>query len=318
MVKLDKIDRKLIHQLDQNCRLPDVTISKKIGRSREAVRYRIEQLQKKGLIRSFITVINLNKIGYQAYQLYLNLTGTQHERDALRDFILDLPNVYWLGASEGMWDIGVTIFAKSHQDFFDLKQQLFQKFRKIILKKDAVIVVKEYLFSKKYILPNKVEPVKLFGEVENNQIDKKDLQVLEVLIHNARLPLVKLAQKTGLTVDIIRGRMRKMEKMGVIVRYTVDLDYNKLGLHLFKVFLYLKDLTKAQESKLVTYCSTKPEIVHYGRYIAPWEVELDIMVETFQHFNKLIREIKDEFSSILVDTEASSVSEEYLVPGKLR
>ncbi len=317
MVKLDKIDRKLLYQLDLNCRLPDVSIAKKIGRSRESVRYRIDQLQKKGLIRKFHTIVNLNKIGFQGYELFLNLTGTLKERDALRDFLLTRPNVYWVGVSEGSWDVGVTLFARNHNEFFKIKEDLFQKFRKIIIKKTAVIVVNEYLFSKKYILPKKHDPTKLFGKVEHQQLDAKDLKVLSVLVHNARASLIKLSQLSGFSVDIIRGRMKKMEKLGVIVKYTVDIDYNKLGLHLFKVFLYFKEINKSQEKRLLTYCAMKPEIVHYGRYISEWEIELDVMVSTFQHFNSLIREIKDEFSTLLIDTEASSVSEEYVMSGNI-
>ena len=70
------------------------------------------------------------------------------------------------------------------------------------------------------------------------------------------------------------------------------------------------------KKKLIEYCKQKPEITHFGRYISPWEVELDIMAETFQDFNKIIRYIKDEFADILVDTQASSVSEDYLLPSK--
>ena len=314
MLKLDKIDKKLLFELDQNSRLPDVSISKKIGRSRESVRYRIEQLQKKGVIRKFTTIINFNKIGYQGYELYLNLTGMQKERDELRDYVKGIDNLFWVGVSEGSWDVGLTLFAKNHQDFFEIKQKLFQKFRHLILKKDAVFVIYELMFPKKYIHGKVKDPVEIFGNVENVQIKELDLKLLKILVHDARISLVKLAQELKSTVDIVRGRMKKLVDVGVIVKYSIDIDHNQLGKHLFKVFLYFKKLSKANEKKLIEYCKQKQEITHFGRYISPWEVELDIMTDTFQNFNKLIRDIKDQFADILVDTEASSVSEDYLFP----
>ncbi len=314
MVKLDKISCKLLYELDQNCRLPDVSIAKRIGRSRESVRYRIDQLLQKGVIRKFRAIINYNKVGYQGYELYLNLTGTVKERDEFRNFVLKLGNIYWLGVSEGVWDIGITIYAKSHQEFFEKKEKIFEKYRKLIIKKSAVVVVYELVFPKKYLHGKKSKPLKLFGDVAEFSLDEMDHKIISVLRDDARISLVKLAQKTNSTVDIVRGRMKKMEQRGIILKYTLEVDYNKLNLHLFKVFLYFNEFSKTNENKLIEYCTQKTEISHYGRYVSPWEVELDIMVDSFQSFNKLIRDIKDEFADILLDTEASSVSEEYLLP----
>jgi DNA-binding Lrp family transcriptional regulator len=46
-IKLDLTDRKILAELDKNCRIPNSILAKKVNKSREAVKYRIQQLQKK-------------------------------------------------------------------------------------------------------------------------------------------------------------------------------------------------------------------------------------------------------------------------------
>ena len=106
------------------------------------------------------------------------------------------------------------------------------------------------MFPMKYIHGKVRDPVKIFGDVDTFPIKDLDLQILKILVGNARISLVKLAQQMKSSVDIIRGRMKKLSDSGVIVKYSVDIDHNKLGKHLFKVFLYFKKLSKLNEKKI--------------------------------------------------------------------
>jgi len=314
MIKLDKIDRKLLFELDQNARMADTALAKRIGRSRESVRYRIKQLQEKGVITGFSTIVNLSKVGYQGYKLYFNLSGKTEQRDKFYNYLKEHNNLFWLGVSEGAWDVGMTFFAKSNNEFHRIKREIIAKYAKFILKKDVGLIVDVFMFPKQYILPKVKEPVRLFGEVENEKVDQKDLTIINILLNNARMNIVDLARKTKLTVDIVRGRMKKLKEKGIVVKYTVDIDYNILGLQLFKVFLYFRELPLFQEKKLIQYCNERKEILTYVRQITPWDAEIEVMVTTYQEFNKLIREIKDEFSDYLIDTESANMSEDNILP----
>ena len=49
-VKLDLTDRKILAELDANCRISNSALAKKVNKSRESVKYRIQQLQKKRIL----------------------------------------------------------------------------------------------------------------------------------------------------------------------------------------------------------------------------------------------------------------------------
>lgn len=62
-MKLDDIDRKIINLLVEDGRLSYVELGKRVNLSRVAVRDRVDQLVKEGLIEKFTIVVNSEKFG---------------------------------------------------------------------------------------------------------------------------------------------------------------------------------------------------------------------------------------------------------------
>lgn len=60
-------------------------------------------------------------------------------------------------------------------------------------------------------------------------IDKKDKEILNVLLDNSRLSYRQIAQKINVSVATIMHRVNALEKDGIIKKYSAKLDYEKLG-----------------------------------------------------------------------------------------
>lgn len=60
-----------------------------------------------------------------------------------------------------------------------------------------------------------------------NRIDKI---LLEALVNNARIPKTELAKKLNVSEAAIRKKMKKLERLGIIVGYRAVIDYQKAGL----------------------------------------------------------------------------------------
>ena len=61
------------------------------------------------------------------------------------------------------------------------------------------------------------------------ELDQTDKKIIAVLNDNSRLPFREIAQRVGVSVATALNRVRQLEKDGVIRKYTVSLDYEKLG-----------------------------------------------------------------------------------------
>ena len=62
-----------------------------------------------------------------------------------------------------------------------------------------------------------------------DRVDDKDLQIIEILSSNARISLRDIKKIVNLSPSSIRNRMEHLVEIGVIKRYTVDIDYRKMG-----------------------------------------------------------------------------------------
>lgn len=60
-------------------------------------------------------------------------------------------------------------------------------------------------------------------------LDELDIAVLEELEKNARQTVATLARRVNSPISTVRDRMQRMQRAGVIRRYTVLLDYEQLG-----------------------------------------------------------------------------------------
>ena len=67
MYKLDKKDRLILNELNNNCRESNTKIGKIIGLSRDSVAYRINTLEKEGIIENYTIEIDYDTLGYSAY-----------------------------------------------------------------------------------------------------------------------------------------------------------------------------------------------------------------------------------------------------------
>jgi Lrp/AsnC family transcriptional regulator for asnA, asnC and gidA len=61
------------------------------------------------------------------------------------------------------------------------------------------------------------------------ELDKTDEKIVAVLQENAKLSYRQIAKKVNISVATVLNRVKKLEREGIIKKYTVLLDYEKLG-----------------------------------------------------------------------------------------
>jgi len=60
-------------------------------------------------------------------------------------------------------------------------------------------------------------------------IDQKDQKILEALKQNSRQSMHQIAKKTMIPVTTVFNRVKRLERLGVIKAYTIEVDQKKLG-----------------------------------------------------------------------------------------
>lgn len=60
-------------------------------------------------------------------------------------------------------------------------------------------------------------------------MDDKDKKILDVLKENSKLSTQQISKKISIPITTVHHRMKKLEEEGIIKKYTVVLDYKKIG-----------------------------------------------------------------------------------------
>ncbi len=71
------------------------------------------------------------------------------------------------------------------------------------------------------------------------KLDKRDLQIISLLLMNSRVSAREIARRLGLSTGTVQARLKRLEAIGVIKGYTVDLNLEELG-YQFPVLIDIK------------------------------------------------------------------------------
>ena len=299
---MDLIDRKILCELDMDCRMPLSRIAKKLRIGKNVAGYRIKNLEKTGVIKSYICSVNLGTLGYNTYKIYFKLNG---ERKAERQFVKSLQensSVIHFLKTEGSYDYAVTIATRTVSDLDRFLTGVRNKFSGIIKEHYISILVYSRLFKlNKLLLDEKSEikdrPHRYSGEAGQAELDDKDKRILKEISQAANMPIVDIAKRTKLSLDTVKYRM-KVLRWSPIVYYRAFIDINKLGMYHYVIMLKTKNLTQSDEERLMTWCMFKKNVLYCTKRVGNFDFEINVAITDINDLNGFISQLKEEFYSI--------------------
>lgn len=128
-VALDDIDRKVLRTLSANPTKTVAEVSRLAGMNTSSVAYRVEQLRKKGVLRTQRYLLNVDKLGFNGHRLIIVDRGLSLEqRQQFFALCSRHPNVVAFLCCTGDWDFEIRIEAESPNLHDQFCQLLFDTF----------------------------------------------------------------------------------------------------------------------------------------------------------------------------------------------
>jgi len=303
---IDLKDKKILFEMDLNARQSFSKIAKKVGLSKEVVNYRAKNLVDIGVIKSFYTVIDVSRLGYLSFRLFLKLQGTTLEKEEeIINYLKSNPSVGWMVSCQGGWDINLIYWTKSLHAFETFMDALLEKYWKYLGKKWVSIFTKICHYRRAYILGKEDKgEVEIVGGGKLEKIDELDYFILKIIANNARMPVLEISKKLKCSARLVTARIKNMEKKEIIQGYRPLLDLPLLGYEYYKVHIQLQNISKQRLKDLTEYARLHPNIVYVDKLIGGADFEMEIQAQNNNEFRKIMEEIRHIFFDIIQNYES--------------
>ncbi len=319
---LDIKDAKILQMLEENARQSNNQIGKKVGLSKEVVKYRIDRLIAQGLIVRFYTITNYFKVGIVKFKLYLRLKNiTKEKMEEIGTYLQFHQKTEWVAFTTGRWDIIIGFLVKNVNEFDQEVLSFLDKYAEVVQEKAITttlhLVHQKREFTK--LLSENVEKIIYHSTLDKQEkITSLEEDIIKVLTNNARLPASVIARKVNSTTRIVQYHIKELERKQIILGYKVHIDPKVMQKIFGKLIIYLHNVDNEKIKKFTNYCSAISGVVWPQRVVGDWDFELDMEINDYNQFQDIIFEIKEKFSDIIKNHEFCIVSKEFkldLFPG---
>jgi Lrp/AsnC family transcriptional regulator, leucine-responsive regulatory protein len=142
--------------------------------------------------------------------------------------------------------------------------------------------------------------------------DDLDRAILNELTKNSRIKLTDLAKKVRLSIDSTKKRMLRLQKDGVLTKYTIQVDMAQLGLPMgVHIYLKLKDLTEQHYNELIAHLKKDPRVIDLIAMIGDYDLYVVLLAKNAAELKQRKMKIRQRFSSIIADWNEVVVAEIY-------
>ncbi len=119
-------------------------------------------------------------------------------------------------------------------------------------------------------------------------IDALDMKIIRALQADARKPIVQIANETGANEATVRRRIDKLQKDGIIERFTVVLNYHKLG-RVIKAFIGIR-VEPAKIKAIAEHLTKHPDTHVVYRTSGDTDIVTEVILEKMEDLNSFLEE----------------------------
>lgn len=307
IIELDLKDRKILYEMEYEARKPFSEIAKKVGLPKQVVSYRIKKLCESGIIRGFRTVIDIHRLGYFSYRLYMRLQNLTPENEQfLLDKISKWKNIVWVLTTTGRWDLELTIAARNNIHFSAILLEIKKEIGNYIKEYQVSASIVNYHFKRKYLIQDTQEEkiIPRYGfEPAIEKIDGTDAQILKLVSENASSAYTEIGSKTGLSYNGVKKRLKRLESLGIIQAYRTWIDLEKIGRKYYKALISLSKFDKKIEKTLLSFCLAERSVVYLVECTGNWDIEIEAEVKDELEFREILIRFRNTFKETVKDYE---------------
>lgn len=121
-------------------------------------------------------------------------------------------------------------------------------------------------------------------------LNEFDFALIDKLQENARKPVTQLARELRRPTATVRDRLRRLEDMGVIQRYTAAIDLAKIGFPM-KALIHVSVTERiVQPTEFLDVLGQIPEVASADLVTGDYEAVVTVHVRDIEHLSHILYE----------------------------
>jgi len=303
MEKLDLKDRKIIYHLTMNSRQSYSQLGKMVGLSKNIVKYRIDRLKERGIIRNFFTVIDTFKLGCICARFhYVFQYVTPEAEKEIIDFFVKNKFTTIVVSTQGAFDLSVIACVQEMKDFYQFYQETQNRYANFFQSQQLSHYVNDMHFKPTYLMvehhkkSDRLKSIRT-ANVEKANIDETDMKILRLIAQNARFSINEIARETNSTTWTINQRYKNLIKNGLIRGFTANIDISKIGFQSCKIYIHLSE--PRFRTSIVNYIKFNPFLVCVDETTGDADLELEFYLESISSVHDIMQDMSKHFPDII-------------------
>jgi Lrp/AsnC family leucine-responsive transcriptional regulator len=303
VINLDLKDKKILKELNWNCRATNSSIAKHVGLSKKGVEYRIKKLESSKVIEGHYPFINFMKLGYNYCRLFIKLQYLNKTvKKQIEEFIKSSDSYNWSIWSVGEYDLVIGAWTKTLKEFKEDVNEFIIKFEKYIKFTQFSLGIQLDQFPYDFLFKEELRKKISMKEVANTfKIDKGDFLILKELTKNARTSILDISRELKLNPTTIKKRIEKLIKNEILLINRASINEELLGFIHYKLHIYLAQRNSKDIEKIRNYISMNKNTAYFVDEMGISDLDFEFFFQSNQDFLDMIANLQEKFSDLIKD-----------------
>lgn len=315
LINIDLKDRKIIYELDRNARIQLNELSKKVRLSRQVVQYRIEKLEKNGVLSFCVGIFDSAVVGQNWFRVILQFQKiTKEQKENFIKHISNHSNIIWAGEVGGNWDFVINFVTKDQFEFNRLLEQLLKQWGIFIQRYEILTYISLRDQSRNYLL-SKEDPKYWYHEMHFNpkiKFDGIDKKIIEILSKNGKLSASRIGIQTNVNYKTIQNHIKELENKKVIIGYRYFINCTNIGYEAHMLFINIQIYKPELEKQLYEFLK-HPNVTFVVKHLGRWRVGMEIEVRNRNEFQNFLIELRTRFGEIISEYETFPIFKDHVL-----
>lgn len=144
-IKIDEKDISILKILATNSRMPSTKIAEKTNFTARQVIYRIKELEKRGVIKSYNLHLNFRKLKYDYYKVcFYTQNFTESSENSILSWCETCPNVLYYVKKISPWTFELEFETEDYKQLNKILQDLRNQFGTVIKRTETTLILEEF------------------------------------------------------------------------------------------------------------------------------------------------------------------------------